>query len=80
MSLGIIFLPSLSHPHPLPHSIPVFAYVSVFAAADGKCRRAATQGKGEFTMEFSHYERAPGQVQKELVQTYLKALADRNKK
>ena len=31
-------------------------------------------------MEFSHYERAPGQVQKELVQTYLKALADRNKK
>lgn len=25
--------------------------------------RAATQGKGEFTMEFSHYEKAPGQLQ-----------------
>lgn len=25
--------------------------------------RAATQGKGEFSMEFSHYERAPGQLQ-----------------
>lgn len=25
--------------------------------------RASTQGKGEFTMEFSHYERAPGQLQ-----------------
>lgn len=25
--------------------------------------RAATQGKGEFTMEFSHYERASGQLQ-----------------
>lgn len=42
--------------------------------------RAATQGKGEFSMEFSHYEKAPGQVQKELVQKYLKAQADRNKK
>lgn len=42
--------------------------------------RAATQGKGEFTMEFSHYERAPQQLQKELVQKYLKAQAERNKK
>lgn len=25
--------------------------------------RAATQGKGEFSMEFSHYEKAPGQLQ-----------------
>ena len=42
--------------------------------------RAATQGKGEFSMEFSHYERAPGQLQKELVSKYLKAQAERNKK
>jgi elongation factor G len=42
--------------------------------------RAATQGKGEYTMEFSHYEKAPGQLQKELVQKYLKAQADRHKK
>ena len=25
--------------------------------------RASTQGKGEFTMEFSHYEKAPPQLQ-----------------
>jgi elongation factor G len=25
--------------------------------------RAATQGKGEFSMEYSHYERAPMQLQ-----------------
>ena len=42
--------------------------------------RAATQGKGEFSMEFSHYERAPGQLQKELQQEYIKAQAERNKK
>jgi len=42
--------------------------------------RAATQGKGEFSMEFSHYEKAPGQLQKELVQKYLKAQSERNKK
>ena len=42
--------------------------------------RAATQGKGEFSMEFSHYERAPPQLQKELISKYLKAQTDRNKK
>ncbi|KAK2741211.1 Elongation factor G, mitochondrial [Myotisia sp. PD_48] len=42
--------------------------------------RAATQGKGEYTMEFSHYEKAPGHLQKELIAAYEKAQADRNKK
>ncbi|BDD58586.1 Elongation factor G, mitochondrial [Monascus purpureus] len=42
--------------------------------------RAATQGKGEYTMEFSHYEKAPPQLQKELIQKYQKAQADRHKK
>ncbi|KEF63203.1 elongation factor G, mitochondrial [Exophiala aquamarina CBS 119918] len=42
--------------------------------------RAMTQGKGEFSMEFSHYERAPQQLQKELVSKYLKAQAERHKK
>lgn len=42
--------------------------------------RAATQGKGEFSMEFSHYERAPMQLQKELISKYQKAQAERNKK
>ena len=42
--------------------------------------RAATQGKGEFSMEFSHYEKAPGQLQKELVAGYQKGQAERNKK
>lgn len=35
--------------------------------------RAATQGKGEFSMEFSHYAPAPGQLQKELMAKYAKA-------
>ncbi|KAL4929971.1 elongation factor G [Aspergillus undulatus] len=42
--------------------------------------RAATQGKGEYTMEFSHYERAPPQEQRELVKKYLDAQAARHKK
>lgn len=42
--------------------------------------RAATQGKGEFSMEFSHYEKAPGQLQKELIQKYRKAQEERHKK
>lgn len=32
--------------------------------------RAATQGKGEFSMEFSHYAAAPPHLQKELVAKY----------
>lgn len=36
--------------------------------------RAATQGKGEFGMEFSHYNPAPMQVQKELIAKHEKAL------
>jgi elongation factor G len=42
--------------------------------------RAATQGKGEFSMEFSHYEKAPGQLQKELIAKYKKAQDERHKK
>ncbi|KAH6619292.1 mitochondrial elongation factor g 1-like protein [Chaetomium sp. MPI-SDFR-AT-0129] len=42
--------------------------------------RAATQGKGEFSMEFSHYAPAPPHLQKELVAQYEKELeAKRNK-
>ncbi|KAF2402823.1 elongation factor G, mitochondrial [Trichodelitschia bisporula] len=42
--------------------------------------RAATQGKGEFSMEFSHYSPATPMLQKELVAKYEKMQADRNKK
>ncbi|MCJ1471955.1 Elongation factor G, mitochondrial [Lambiella insularis] len=42
--------------------------------------RAATQGKGEFSMEFSHYAPAPMQVQKELIAQHEKAVAEKNKK
>ncbi|KAI9725938.1 MAG: Elongation factor G, mitochondrial [Chrysothrix sp. TS-e1954] len=41
--------------------------------------RAATQGKGEFSMEFSHYAPAPGQMQRELVAKYNKEQEARNK-
>ncbi|KAI9879713.1 MAG: Elongation factor G, mitochondrial [Pleopsidium flavum] len=42
--------------------------------------RAATQGKGEFSMEFSHYSPAPPQLQKELIAKYEKQQAERHKK
>jgi elongation factor G len=42
--------------------------------------RAATQGKGEFSMEFSHYSPAPMQLQKELVAKAEKERAEKNKK
>ncbi|RMD43902.1 hypothetical protein DV735_g1243, partial [Chaetothyriales sp. CBS 134920] len=42
--------------------------------------RAATQGKGEFSMEFSHYAEALPVLQKELVAKYQKEQAARNKK
>ena len=41
--------------------------------------RAASQGKGEFTMEFSHYAPAPMQLQKELVAKHEKERAERIK-
>jgi elongation factor G len=40
--------------------------------------RANTQGKGEFSMEFSHYSPAPPQLQKELVAAYEKEQKDRH--
>lgn len=42
--------------------------------------RAATQGKGEFSMEFSHYSAAPTHLQKDLIAKYEKAQAERHKK
>ena len=42
--------------------------------------RAASQGKGEFSMEFSHYAQALPQLQRELIQKHIKAQAERNKK
>lgn len=40
--------------------------------------RASTQGKGEFSMEFSHYSPAPMQLQKELIAKYEKEQKARN--
>ncbi|KAK8104300.1 Elongation factor G- mitochondrial [Apiospora kogelbergensis] len=42
--------------------------------------RAATQGKGEFSMEFSHYAPAPPHLQKELVAKYQKELEEKRSK
>ncbi|KAK4193264.1 mitochondrial elongation factor g 1-like protein [Podospora australis] len=42
--------------------------------------RAATQGKGEFSMEFSHYAAAPPHLQKELVANYQKELESKRTK
>jgi elongation factor G len=42
--------------------------------------RAATQGKGEFSMEFSHYAAAPPQLQKELIAAYEKELQAKRSK
>ncbi|KAH9897608.1 elongation factor G 1 [Xylariomycetidae sp. FL2044] len=41
--------------------------------------RAATQGKGEFSMEFSHYAAAPPHLQKELVAKHQKELEAKRK-
>lgn len=42
--------------------------------------RAATQGKGEFGMEFSHYSPTTSQLQRELMAKYAKAQQEKNKK
>ncbi|KAI0389112.1 elongation factor G 1 [Xylariaceae sp. FL0594] len=41
--------------------------------------RAASQGKGEFTMEFSHYAAAPPHLQKELIAKHQKEIEDARK-
>ena len=42
--------------------------------------RAASQGKGEFSLEFSHYAPAPVQLQQELIAKYQKATAEKSSK
>lgn len=42
--------------------------------------RAATQGKGEFGMEFSHYSPTSGQLQRELIAKYQKSLQEKQSK
>jgi elongation factor G len=38
--------------------------------------RSTTQGKAEFTMEFSNYNPAPAEVQKELKEKYSSKIPD----
>lgn len=42
--------------------------------------RAGTQGKGEFSMEFSHYAAAPPHMQKELIAEYEKERLKKHQK
>ena len=41
--------------------------------------RSATKGKGEFSMEFSHYSPAPRNIQEELAKKYQEKRAAENK-
>jgi len=41
--------------------------------------RSATKGKGEFSMEFSHYSAAPRNIQEELAKKYAEKRAAENK-
>ncbi len=41
--------------------------------------RSATQGKGEFTMEFNQYQAVPKNVQEEMVKKYQEKRAAENK-
>jgi elongation factor G len=41
--------------------------------------RSSTQGKGEYSMEYSHHERVPGDLQAELCGNYEKTMGDKKK-
>jgi elongation factor G len=40
--------------------------------------RSATQGKAEYTMEFTRYAPAPAEISKELIENYIKSQATKN--